>query len=137
MTRLLAGAVAVVFLTSAARAEIVLASYAFSKQYIVTISDEALEKSPTWKDDADNPPVSARKAIELANETKDALVKDSKQFKWRLGSASLRPAGKGKWYWLVYYEALFQGVSTGFPHHLRLVVLMDGKVIKPEVRDRK
>jgi hypothetical protein len=137
MSRFLAAAVAVVFLASAARAEITLWSYAFAKKYTVTIIDEALKKSPAWENDAENPPLSAKKAIKLANEIKDSLVKDSKDFKWKLRSASLEPAGEDKWYWLINYEAQFQGFSSGIPNHLRLVVLMDGTVVKPEVKDDK
>jgi hypothetical protein len=135
MARLHVTAVAVAFLAPSLDAP-TLYSYAFSKQYIVTISREALEKSPSWTDDAENPPLSARRAIRLANGMKDSIVKDSNDFKWRLRSASLEPAGDRKWYWLVYYEAEFQGgASTGQPNHLRLAVLMDGEVIKPEVKD--
>ncbi len=137
MARLVAAAVTMALLIAPSRADTTLSSYAFSKRYDVTISGDALEKSPAWKDDAENPPLSARKAIKLANEMKDSLVKDSKDFKWTLQSASLEPAGDGKWYWLVHYDAVFQGSSTGIPNRLRLVILMDGTVIKPVVRDVK
>ena len=134
MGRLLAAAFAVAFLAPVVRAErITIYSYSFSNQYVVRVSGEDLEKSPSWKDDAENPPLSAKKAIKLATEMKDSLVKDSKNYKWTLTSARLEPAGGGKWYWLIYYEAQFP-IGTGIPDHLRLVVLMDGKVIKPEVR---
>jgi len=124
-------------LVSTSHAETILCSYAFSKQYVVTISDEALAKSPEWKDEAENPPFAARKAIKLANEMKDSLVKDSEDFKWELRSASLEPAGGGRWYWQIDYVASHRLGSTGIPNHLRLVVLMDGKVIKPAVKDKK
>lgn len=113
------------------------ASYAFSKKYNVSVTSDALEKSPTWKEDDENPPLPARKAIRLANEMKDSLVTDSKDFKWKLQNASLQPADAGKWYWLVHYDAEFQGGSTGRPDNLRLVVLMDGTVIKPVIKDQR
>jgi hypothetical protein len=55
---------------------------------------------------------------------------------------ALYAADGGKWYWLIYYEferqqpsnGLIIG-SSGHPDFLRLVVLMDGTVIKPVVRD--
>jgi hypothetical protein len=120
---------------SAINFDITYYSYTTSKNYTITISREALANSPAWKDDQENPPLSARKAIKLANETKDSLVKDSKDYKWKLRDAALTPAGDEKWYWVIYYEAEFRGgASTGTPHFLRLVVLMDGKVVKPEVR---
>jgi hypothetical protein len=110
-------------------------SYAISANYTVTVTREALAKSPLWKDDEENPPFSAKKAIKLANEMKDSLVEDSKDYKWKLDEATLKPAGGEKWYWLIRYEAQFQGgASIGVPPFLCLVVLMDGKVVKPEVK---
>jgi hypothetical protein len=135
MARLIVVAVVAVFVAMPVRADTTYSSYAFSKQYIVSISRAALEKAPSWKDDADNPPLSAKKAIKLANEMKDSLVKDTEDFKWKLESAALKPAGDGKWYWLVHYDAVFQSAPTGQPNHLRLVVLMDGTVIKPVIKD--
>jgi hypothetical protein len=137
MPRFLAAAVAVVFLASAAHAEFIFWSYAFAKQYKVTISEEALKKSPAWQSDAENPPLSARKAIKLANEMKDSLVQDSKGYKWELQSASLEPADDDKWYWLINYEAHKPGLSNRRPDNLRVAVLMDGTVVKPEVKDNK
>lgn len=110
-------------------------SYTITKNYVVTILSDAVAKSPSWKDDEENPPLSAKKAIKLANEMKDSLVKDSKDYKWKLDEATLKPAGDEKWYWLIRYEAQFQGAaSIGVPPFLCLVVLMDGKVVKPEVK---
>ena len=134
MGRLLAAAIAVAFLAPVVRAEVTIYSYAFSKQYVVRVSNEALKESPSWKDDAENPPLSAKKAIKLANDMKDSLVKDGKSFKWILESASLKPARGDRWYWLLNYEVEFEGAHVGPPQNLRLIVLMDGTVIKPEVR---
>ena len=66
---------------------------------------------------------------------KDSLVKDSDDYKRWLEDAALTP-DHGKWYWVIRYEArVRRGGSTGQPPYLRLVVLMDGTVIKPVVRD--
>lgn len=120
---------------AASNASAQIYSYAFGTKYEVTISRNALEKSPAWEHSADNPPVSPRKAIDLANAIKDSLVKDTTRHEWRLVSASLVPANApGKWYWLVRYEAHVRvGGSSGIPDHLQLVVLMDGKAIQPKV----
>jgi hypothetical protein len=146
MSRALAATVVMVFFVASVHAQTYYSygSYGHTpaKQYVVTISVAALEKSPAWRDDAENPPLSARKAIKLANEMKDRVVKDSDDHKWTFKDAALHPAVDGKWYWLVYYEFEQQqpsnGViigSSGHPAFLRLVVLMDGTVIKPVVRD--
>ena len=136
MVRFILTAIALTLLPTLALCDITYFSYAFAKQYAETIPRKALEKSPSWNGESENPPLSARKAIKLANEVKDTVVKDSKEIKWKLREASLVPTDDEKWYWLVYYEGVAQGfVISGIPPHLRLVVLMDGTVIKPEVND--
>jgi len=110
-------------------------SYAFKKQYICKITGSHLAKSPKWSDDAENPPLAAKKAIDLATKMKDSLVKDGKQYKWELDSLELRQTPFSRWLWVAKYQARFQGMSTGIPHELDIVVMMDGTVIKPEVLD--
>ena len=101
--------------------------------YVVSITEKMLEASPEWKKGTDNPPLSAQKAIEHADKKKATLVKDGKDFQWRLESASLIPAGKGRWYWLVKYSQIVRGGGlSGSPRTLRLVVLMNGMVIEPK-----
>lgn len=116
-------------------------SYAFGRQYFCEISEEMLEKSPSWDERTDNPPLSAGKAIRLANAMKNKLVKDAKDFKWHLVSATLendwsRDSDPGrKWWWSIRYEAhVRQGGETGIPNHLVVIVLMDGTVVQPEIR---
>src|SRR5215472_892424 len=70
-------------------------------------------QSPAWRDDAETPPLSASKAIKLANEMKDRLVKDSDDHKWIFQDASLHPESDGRWYWLVYYEFRIQQKPNG------------------------
>jgi hypothetical protein len=111
-------------------------SYVFSKQYIVNITQKALDNTPIWADGADHPPLSARKATQLADKMRATLVKNREGYTWTLKSISLIPAGEGKWYWLAYYQEIFFGISSGLPNDLRLVVLMDGTVIKPVVKER-
>jgi len=110
-------------------------SYGIGKRYIVTISEEALRKSPAWDADAENPPLSARKALKLADEKKAKLVQDSKSRKWELQAIALMPGGDDKWYWLVHYEARPRVGGTGINPFLRLAVLMNGTVIDPKVQD--
>ncbi len=119
-------------------AQIGFASYAFGKQYWVEVEYETLEKTPVWKDDAEDPPLSARKAISLATEMKNSLPKDSPGHEWVLESAALEPTSNDRWIWLIAFRArhidphvLQQGPGV----HLRLMVLMDGTVIKPKISD--
>ena len=120
-----------------------LVGQAFGKKYIVTVTDAAIQKTPDWDDDAENPPVSAKKALKLATAMKDSLVKDSDKFKWEMRSLSLMEI-EGKWLWTATFLAMKQGalsepvpVSEGEEdlNHLSLAVLMDGTVIKPVIED--
>jgi hypothetical protein len=127
-------AVSVIWLAANfAHADYHLTSDAFGKRYVVTISQPALDESPEWDAEADNPPLGARKALKLATDMKNSLVEDSEKFKWRLESLSLKPVPSGKWYWLANYEAWPRGQFEGRTERLRLVVLMDGTAIQPEV----
>ena len=102
-----------------------------NKQIVVTVTHAALEKSPSWGVDADNPPLPARKALKLADEMKDSLVKDKDGYRWALRSLSLKQMDDEKWIWLVEYW--LAGTYAGVPPTLTLAVLMDGTVVKPEV----
>jgi hypothetical protein len=66
-------------------------SYTFDKAYKTTITREALRVSPAWKDDAENPPLSAKKAKRLADDTRLKLVKAPANYKWELESLELKP----------------------------------------------
>jgi hypothetical protein len=122
------------------RGVIEIHSYALGKHYIVAVTQKQLDKSPIWKDDAENPPLSARKAMKLTATMKDNLVKDTDRLVWKQEGASLEEAGDNRWYWLISYRASDPRPgtgSTGQPPTLRLIVLMDGTVIEPQVSKDK
>jgi hypothetical protein len=82
-----------------------------------------------------NPPLSARKAEELAAKVKATLVSDTKDYTWKLSSVSLMPIpfGDDRWVWIVRYEVFGRRSKSGQRIDLALVVLMDGTVIRPHV----
>jgi hypothetical protein len=104
-------------------------------QYI-TITDAALSRSPAWKAEAANPPVSAREAIRLAGGQKARILRGTKDWNWRLESVMLLTAGDSKWYWVVeYQEHPRPGLMLdGVPGICRFVILMDGTVIEPQAQ---
>jgi hypothetical protein len=121
---------------SGAGVRIEINSYGLGKRYAVVVTQAALDKAPAWKAEADDPPLPARKAMKLAGATKDRLVQDTKDWVWRQASAALEESTDGRWYWLVSYEARPRdGLLSGVAPYLRLVVLMDGTVVKPKVSD--
>lgn len=110
-----------------------LATHALGKYYISTITETDLLQCPSWDQDAENPPISARKALYLATKMKDSLVKDEAGCKWPLLSVELYPASLGRWVWVAKYRrTLWFGAVAPFDE-LAIVVMMDGTVIKPKV----
>jgi hypothetical protein len=107
--------------------------YAFDKQYKLTVTPEILRKTPAWTRDTDNPPVNAKRALDLAGKSKARLVKDAEEYAWKMTSASLVPARGDRWYWLVEYTAVFKGSFSGIRPYVLFVVLMDGTVVEPEL----
>jgi hypothetical protein len=113
-------------------------SYVWEKTYTVTVTQAMLGNTPSWALTHADPPLSARKALWLATKKKDGIVKDSSEFKWELSSASLIPTGHAKWYWVIEFTAKHQaGFFRGRPAFLKLIVLMDGTVIDPELKSVK
>jgi hypothetical protein len=114
-----------------------MAGYAFGKSYVITIRGEDLKKSPAWDQAAENPPLSARRALKLATEHQRALIPAPADWIWQLQYIGLRET-QGKWYWLAHFEASQrEAFGIGPPPDLYVAVLMDGTVVKPVVRDHR
>ena len=115
-------------------------TYHFGKRAALTLDHHKIRAAPKWDLQSANPPVSAKRAIELANSVKARLLKDDDDWFWQLESASLRPLDPANpdneqnnncWYWLITYEAFPTGGSTGPPPQLEVAVLMDGTLVSP------
>lgn len=116
------------------REKFILFFEAFEKKYELKVSEQAIAKSK-WDDDAENPPISAKKALQLAEKTKNLLAEDRAGFKWKLGGLTLSPSDD-TWYWTVVYRARRDDDEFSGFHSIMVVVLMDGTVIAPtEVKD--
>ncbi len=113
-----------------------------TKTFTITVTDTDLRNTPSWSGEG-NPPLSARKAIRLLTPVKESLIHNEKGFHtWRLSRLGLKQGEQapGKWYWVARYEAFVDapvGGQTGGPLTLYLVVLMDGRVVKPVVTQDK
>ena len=103
-------------------------------QYISKITRELRDSSPDWMETESNPPLSARKAISLAEATLRATLKDEvdPSYERFLLAAKLVPLGGKKWCWEVCYVWHVRvGGETGEPYGFRVFVLMNGKVVQP------
>ena len=110
-------------------------SRAFGHSWITKISDEALEKSPAWDAKSENPPISARKAMALSQAAVERLVKPPDDHKRWFAGATLEKTQDGRrWFWRVEYIWLSKkGGIGGLPAQMVIIVLMDGKVLEPQV----
>jgi hypothetical protein len=104
--------------------------------YSLTVTNESLERTPSWKENEENPPLAARRASQFAGHVADTFPSNLKDWKWHLDELDLRnnqAEGRGRrWYWVVHYHGR-PLVEHGPDPVLYLVVLMDGRVLKPNV----
>jgi len=110
-----------------------------SVSFKVTVTGSAIGRTPKWNEQDENPPLSARRAIKLADNLRAKVVKDHEEWKWHLEHASLTPfseSPQGRWYWEISYYAA-RPVYTGPHNELHLAVLMDGTVVEPEIKKRE
>ncbi len=121
------------------RGETTIFDHAFGTKYATHLSADVISKTPIWSEDAENPPVSARAAIKLADAARVKLVKDQTGFRWKRASVNLRFLDYcDRHIWEVWYEAEAKpkgmyGVVPSVPTIVRLIVMMDGSVLEPRV----
>src|SRR5262245_42092860 len=123
MSRFLQPLMATVILCGSLHADIVAESRVFGQKYAIRVPEKAVKDAPEWTQNLDNPPLSARKAIEAATAMQKDLVKDTDSHAWKLHSLALKRHQGDLWYWEAYFHAEPRGPSTGAPTFLRLIVL--------------
>jgi len=100
------------------------------KKYEFRVSDQDLQQTPAWESGQENPPLSARRAIEIATNQLSALLPNGKD--WRLHAVTLRPI-ENRWVYLVEFleplraDGPERQLSSGF----QIVVLMNGAAVAP------
>lgn len=100
--------------------------------YTVKFSDADIPRSPSWNPERDeNPPLSARKAVEVARQTLEQCM--SEPAKWNLESVKIeRLLGISKWLYHVVFEcppARCPNERSGF---FRIYVKLDGTAFTPK-----
>jgi hypothetical protein len=137
MTRHLLPLVTSLVLCCPLHADIVAESRVFGQKFAVRVPEKAIQDAPKWTQELDNPPLSARKAIEAATTVRKELVRDTDEHEWKFDSMKLMRYEHDLWYWELSFIAEPRGIHTGRPPLLRLVVLMDGLCVKPAVSQLK
>lgn len=100
------------------------------RDYDYILNASRLAKTPSWKDEQDNPPLSLRKALSAGREYLARIVKDSG--KWEIEQISLRSVGApDKWIYIIEVSPpLPPGGLEGKQRISKLIVLMDGTVLE-------
>ena len=117
---------------AAAQAETTFTVEYGGKKYEFRIAEQDLQKTPAWPPAQENPPLSARRAMDIASKKLATLLPNGKD--WRLYAVTLRPM-ENRWFYLVEFleplrgDGAGQQLSTGF----QVVVLMDGTAVTPKV----
>ena len=109
-------------------------------QYESTITEEIRDSSPEWAEKDPNPPLSARKALDLAILTLQHTLTNTRDesLELTLDGVKLIPLGEKKWCWDVHYQwRVVHGGSSGGPPDFHVFVLMNGVVVKPEKKGDK
>jgi hypothetical protein len=108
-------------------------SYYKGNRYDFNITQERLNRIPSWPATEANPPLSPRKAMAVAVAYLPKLVEDAG--KWHQDEVTLTQVGhRDKWVYVVKFSGpLPPGVMDGMVPQMRLVVLMNGEIVVPVI----
>ena len=109
-----------------------------------SIRQRVLTASPVWNAERQNPPLSVREALQIADEIASNLNTGTKQFQvgnWTFDSLNLVPLdnnlyseNRSRWCYLVPFQGTFLGGHSGPPFMMSMIILMDGTVLVGETR---
>ncbi len=104
-----------------------------TNEYSCVVTQEDLANCPKWAETDEWPPLSPKKAIQAATGAMKGLVEGVKN--WSPERITLRRAGSvGNWVYVVTMASIFPpDAAFGQAQSIEVVVLLDGKVVKPKV----
>src|SRR5262249_28550644 len=101
----------------------------------VTITPEIVANSPEWLPSEPDPPISAKRALAIADRYRQAHLRDKHNWAWNLEQIALVPLDgqNNKWCWTVHFNAMpvSGGLNGGVPT-CEIFVLMNGDVVENE-----
>jgi hypothetical protein len=103
--------------------------YYKGNRYEVNVTQEMLNKTPSWSVTEAHPPLPARRALALAAAYLPRLVEDAG--KWRQDEVTLRKIASGdKWVYIVKFTGPHPpNVVDGPVPTMRVIVLMNGDIV--------
>ncbi len=103
------------------------------KHYEFKVSQADIARTPVWAPGADFPPLSARKAQDIARREMQELLGGGKQ-PWELRETTIVAMGDGMHFvYVIQFEPPSDGQGYTMCDFMRILVLMDGTVPKPIV----
>jgi len=104
------------------------------KHYEFKVSQADIARTPVWAPGADFPPLSARKAQDIAGREMQELLGGGKQ-PWELRETTIVAMGDGMHFvYVIQFEPPSDGQGCTMCDFMRILVLMDGTVPKPIVK---
>lgn len=106
-------------------------SYYNGRMYEFFVWSDHLEKTPSWPEAADSPPLSPRRAIGSARADLALFLPSAAN--WDMENVALAPLSGQHWMYLVKF-APHQTNYNGPEQAVTVIVLMDGTAIKPVIK---
>jgi hypothetical protein len=104
------------------------------KHYQFKVSQADILRTSIWAAGADFPPLSARKAQEIARREMRELLGTGKQ-QWELRETTIVDMGDGMHFvYVIHFEPASDGQACTMCDFMPILVLMDGTVPKPIVK---
>jgi len=95
-------------------------------------SEWNLTNAPLWNPAREEPPLSLRKAVEIARESLGRYVKKANDMS--VERIELKPLGVDKWIYLVAFYCWKGACEDEAGRYFRIYLKMDGSVIEPEIK---
>ncbi|MGI8638779.1 MAG: hypothetical protein ACR2MG_02345 [Pyrinomonadaceae bacterium] len=112
------------------------ASFSYGENEIsYKVSDLDLAKTPFWKPEQGEPPVSLQRALEIARANLPRFVKNADDFKVR--HIILSPLGTDRWYYDFSFDCQGNECLKNSGRYFKVLVKMDGEIVEPKVTPLK
>ncbi len=99
------------------------------------LSDLDLVKTPSWKPEQGEPPVSLQRALEIARANLPRFVKNADDFKVK--HIILSPLGEDRWFYDFSFDCQGSECQKNSGRYFKIMVKMDGEIVEPKVTPLK
>jgi hypothetical protein len=107
-----------------------LTRYRDGYRYTFKLTEEEIQKLPSWNPETEDVPLSARKAVEIAQSNLQRLMPKTTE-KWCLDGVNLSRMGKDRWIYEI--EFLAEEIREDSDFSFTIFVKMDGTIVEPEI----